>query len=170
MSKPYTPRLTAEGIYQNPLWYSYNPYPDLPNCTCYAWGRFYEILGDAPLLQLGNAKDWFPKTVLYGPYKTGDVPMLGAVACFDSDTGDGHVAIVEQIDYEKGTVVLSQSGYHRPIKDYPPDTEGYFTISTHAINGMDPLGQFQGYIYNPLYSPLSIPPWLLFKFKNGRCF
>ena len=112
MSNTFVPRFTADGIYENPFWYAYNPYPDLPNCTCYAWGRFYEILGEAPLLQLGNAKQWFPKTVLYGPYETGAKPHVGAVLCLDSKDGDGHVAIVEQVN-EDGTFIVSQSGFRR---------------------------------------------------------
>lgn len=166
MSKTFVPRLTMEGIYQNPLWYSSNPYPDLPNCTCYAWGRFYEILGERPKLQLGNAKDWFPKTVVYGPYETGDKPHIGAVACFDSEDGDGHVAVVEQVD-SNGYFVVSQSGYTRPIYDHPPDTPNYFTTARYNIHAM-PFN-FQGFIYNPACGKMKpdIPIWLLFKF-NGR--
>ena len=173
MSRPYTPRLTAEGIYQNPFYYGENPYPSLPNCTCYAWGRFYEIIGERPALQTGNAKDWFPKTVLNGPYKTGDIPALGAVACFGSDDGDGHVAIVEQINSD-GTFIVSQSGYYRPIYEYPPDTPSYFTTDTYHIHSMpsQPVYYFQGFIYNPTQSLpfLDIPAWLLFKFNKRRCF
>ena len=166
MSNTFVPRFTADGIYENPYWYAYNPYPDLPNCTCYAWGRFYEILGDAPLLQLGNAKDWFPKTVLYGPYETGDKPHIGAVVCFDSKKGDGHVAVVEQVN-EDGTFIVSQSGFRRPIYDYPPDTPGYFTLDYFNIRGMP--NEFQGFIYNPACGKvnLDIPAWMLFKFRKG---
>ena len=43
--KPYEPRLTKSGMLNSIYWYSdTNPfYPTgygLPNCTCYAWGRF----------------------------------------------------------------------------------------------------------------------------------
>lgn len=43
----FTPRLTDEGILNNFHWYSDNPFYQsgygMPNCTCYAWGRFWEI-------------------------------------------------------------------------------------------------------------------------------
>ena len=43
----YTPRLTSEGMLNNFHWYSGNPFYragyGLPNCTCYAFGRFWEI-------------------------------------------------------------------------------------------------------------------------------
>lgn len=43
----YTPRLTDAGIVNNFHWYSQNPFYiagyGMPNCTCYAWGRFWEI-------------------------------------------------------------------------------------------------------------------------------
>lgn len=171
MSK-FVPRLTADGIYLNPYYYGLNPYPDLPNCTAYAWGRFYEITGERPKLQTGNAKDWFPKTVIYGPYETGNKPVIGAVACWGSDDEeiDGHVAIVEEV-YENGTFLVSQSGYHRPISEYPPDTPSYFSTSKHGVGGPS-SGKyyFQGFIYNPEYlaSP-KIPYWMLFKFNKRRC-
>ena len=42
----YIPRLTADGIRGNPYWYSRNPFYNagygMPNCTAYAWGRFWE--------------------------------------------------------------------------------------------------------------------------------
>lgn len=43
----FTPRLTDTGILNNFHWYSDNPFYQsgygMPNCTCYAWGRFWEI-------------------------------------------------------------------------------------------------------------------------------
>lgn len=43
----YTPRLDDQGIMGNFHWYSDNPFYQsgygMPNCTCYAWGRFWEI-------------------------------------------------------------------------------------------------------------------------------
>ena len=60
----FRPRLSAPG-YSSKYWYSLNPFYHagygLPNCTCYAWGRFYEILGRKPVLSLGNAEDWYGK-------------------------------------------------------------------------------------------------------------
>ena len=167
----FVPRLTAEGIYQNPYYYGENPFPKMPNCTCYAWGRFYEILGERPKLPLGNAKDWFQQTVTSGVYKTGNAPALGAVLCYGSDTGDGHVAIVEQL-LNDGRFVISQSGYTRPIYEYPPDTPNYFWTSKASVSGApsSPNYYFQGFIYNPKFPPPfeKIPPWLLFRFNRMR--
>lgn len=43
----FTPRLNDNGILNNFHWYSENPFYQagygMPNCTCYAWGRFWEI-------------------------------------------------------------------------------------------------------------------------------
>ena len=46
----FTPRLNDNGILNNPKWYSDNPFYQsgygMPNCTCYAWGRFWEVLAN----------------------------------------------------------------------------------------------------------------------------
>ena len=74
-------------------------------------------------------------------YERGSQIALGAVVCYaDGDySGDGHVAIVEQIfdDY----AIVSNSGYN-----------AYFWQLDHiALNGRFPRGnyRFQGFIYNP---------------------
>jgi len=115
----------------------------LPNCVGYAWGRWLELLGYAPLLSRGNAENWWVKA---DGYKRGNVPLLGAVACWrkgqagDSSDGAGHVSIVEQV-YMDGTIVTSNSSYlgsnfyMRTIK--PP-----YNIGT--------LYTFQGFIYLPI--------------------
>ena len=66
---PYIPRLSGDTCYRNPYYNSRNPFYQagygMPNCTCYAWGRFWEnadINGDfsnRPLLSTGNADSWF---------------------------------------------------------------------------------------------------------------
>lgn len=154
----FTPRLSANGIYLSKYYYADNPFHQsgygLPNCTCYAWGRFYEISGVRPNnLPLGNGGDWYPSAVNAGHYKTGSVPALGAVACYSSTTGGvGHVAIVEAINND-GSFTISQSGYYRPIASYPPDTEDYFW--TDVCDGITRKASwmgnyaFQGFIYNP---------------------
>lgn len=127
----FVPRLTASGIYQSPYWYSTtNPfYPayQMPNCTCYAWGRYWEISGVVPHLPTGNAGTWYDNAT---GYRRGQTPALGAIACWYSPTGAyaGHVAVVEQIT-ETG-IVTSNSGYYRPISAYPPDTPSYFWTET----------------------------------------
>ena len=43
----FNPRLNLNGMLNNFYWYSDNPFYQsnygLPNCTCYAYGRFWEI-------------------------------------------------------------------------------------------------------------------------------
>ena len=43
----FTPRLNSDGMQDEKYWYSGNPFHTagygMPNCTCYAWGRFWEI-------------------------------------------------------------------------------------------------------------------------------
>ena len=112
----FRPRLSAPG-YSSKYWYSLNPFYHagygLPNCTCYAWGRFYEILGRKPVLSLGNAEDWYGKN---DGYSRGSTPRLGAVICWRKGRagyggdGAGHVAVVEKI-YSDGSILISQSGW-----------------------------------------------------------
>lgn len=147
---PYIPRLTDSGMRGNPYWYSRNPFYQagygLPNCTCYAWGRFWEI-GDPnqqyinrPTLSTGNAEDWYGYTA--DGYQRGSTPQLGAVACWADGpySGDGHVAIVEEI-HSDGSITCSNSAYggqyFYTTRLYPPD---YLPAAGY---------RFQGFIYNP---------------------
>lgn len=101
----------------NPYWYDLNPFWQagfgLPNCTCYAWGRRFEITGEEPDTSLGNADTWFQYAVSHGQ-KTGQTPELGAMITFHytgSAAGDGgHVGVVEVIN-DDGTIVTSNSAY-----------------------------------------------------------
>lgn len=145
----YIPRLTAAGIRGNPYWYSRNPFYlagyGMPNCTCYAWGRFWEnadVDGDfsnRPNLSTGNAQDWFPYTA--DGYERGNIPALGAIACYAGGdfSGVGHVCVIEEIheDY----CVTSNSAYNGE----------FFYLVNIALNGAYPYGHytFQGFIYNP---------------------
>ena len=151
---PFTPRLNTDGMSGSRYWYSNtNPYEaagvGLPNCTCYAWGRFWEInnqLGhdETPLGMLGNAVDWYNNSPAY---EHGMTPKLGAVACFSGGAiGTGHVAVVEQINPD-GSIVTSNSDYGGT----------YFYLMT--LNPPYSSGSlvFQGFIYNP-YSDTPTPP------------
>lgn len=108
----YVPRLDANGMNGNYRWYRENPFYQagfgLPNCTCYCWGRWYEIEGVPPELPLGDANTWFPRAIDMGK-KTGSTPQLGAIICTYYPIG-GHVAIVEVIN-DDGSIVVSNSGY-----------------------------------------------------------
>lgn len=145
----YIPRLTSDGMRGNPYWYSRNPFYQagfgLPNCTCYAWGRFWENadinadFSNRPNLSTGNAQDWFGHTS--DGYERGNVPALGAIACYSGGdfSGLGHVCVIEEIhdDY----CVTSNSAYNG----------SYFYLVNIALNGTYPYGHyhFQGFIYNP---------------------
>jgi surface antigen len=120
----------------------------LPNCTSYAWGRFYEITGSRPTLSTSNAEQWFLKTS--DGYKRGLEPALGAIICWqDGETsngsdGAGHVAIVEQINPD-GSIITSESGW---------DTAKYWWTKTRTKGADGNWGassnyKFQGFIYCP---------------------
>lgn len=147
----FVPRLSSDGMQGNPYWYSRNPFYlagyGLPNCTCYAWGRFWEIgdinhdYSNRPTLSTGNAEDWYGYTA--DGYERGQEPRLGAVACWADGpfSGDGHVAIVEEINPDTGVITCSNSAYG-----------GSYFYVTHLSppNYLPAAGYvFQGFIYNP---------------------
>lgn len=162
----FTPRLTKEGMQGARYWYSStNPfYPayGLPNCTCYAWGRFWEI-GDwnktgenVPTLPTGNGGEWWGSVT---GYETGQIPQLGCVACYKSKSGGaGHVAIVEKLDGD--TITMSNSNYYRGTEGTPEWERNYFFLSTATKQNnweWDSDLTFQGFIYNP-YARQPVPP------------
>lgn len=144
----FTPRLNSDGMYGSPWWYSNgNPYyatgdPTImmPNCTCYAYGRFAEIRNAFADLPTVNGGDWWtdPRTA---NFQTGQTPQLGAVVCWYSPTGAGlgHVGIVEVIEAD-GTLKVSDSW-----------AGTYFNIRTVRPPNYDPqISDYvlQGFIYN----------------------
>lgn len=160
-SGTFTPRLDDTGIVGDFHYYSQNPFYQsgygMPNCTCYAWGRFWEI-GDPnddgsnkPVnLSTGNGGQWFPQAVSDGYYQTGQTPQLGSVICFsDNNGGSGHVAIVEEIASD-GAITCSNSAY-----------QGTFFFLSHITpnNGRYDWSHYtcQGFIYNP-YAFQPVPP------------
>lgn len=167
----FTPRLNSIGILNNDHWYSNdNPYYatgyGMPNCTCYAWGRFWEV-GDP--LGIGEHKPnptelpgywdggaWWNR-VDRNVYQTGNTPALGAVICFSDDNGgSGHVAIVEQINND-GTIVTSNSAYG--------GTYFYTQTLSSSNNYKWSHYTFQGFIYNP-YGDSPTPPTPGFRRRN----
>lgn len=82
----------------------------MPNCTAYAYGRAYEILGTKPNLCGGNAEQWYDYNKNGGYYPYGNKAKLGAIAVW-SHPGGGHVAVVEKI--ENGQITFSNSAYAR---------------------------------------------------------
>ena len=175
----YTPRLNDNGMINNFHWYSQNPFYQsgygLPNCTCYAWGRFWEI-GDplsiganTPTLPTSNGGSWWGD-VDTTVYNVGQTPELGSVICFSDDypDGDGHVAIVEVINSD-GSIVCSNSAWGG----------AYFYLTTLYPNVNYKYSHYtkQGFIYNPFVTPTPTPtrkrnkfPWVLYarKFREER--
>lgn len=142
----YKPR-TSTPSKTNKYYYKNNPFYQsgygLPNCTCYAFGRFYEVLGKKPSLSLSNAENWWAHK---DGYKRGQTPRLGAVICWrkgragNGSDGAGHVAIVEKI-YSDGRILIGQSGWGASKKFWTQ------TLSPpYEIGGAYKL---QGFIYNP---------------------
>lgn len=143
----FIPRLTSDGIRGDFHYYSKNPFYlsgyGMPNCTCYAWARFWEI-GDPndeginkPSLPLGNAGTWVDEVV---GYSVGDTPQLGAVICWKKPGEAGHVAIVEEIK-ENGDIVTSNSGWNSSF---------FYVKEIEKANGYNfGVYEFQGFIYNP---------------------
>ncbi len=135
----FIPRTTApafdDSIYSANFFALY--VTSMPNCTTYAYGRAWEILGHEPDLCHGSSVHWFPNDgVSSNPndcYERGDEPQLGAIACWDLGSY-GHVAVVESIDGD--TVTISESDSVRQI---------YWHTRTCNINDMG--SGFQGYIY-----------------------
>ena len=145
----FSPRLSANGIWQNPYWYSDNVFYQsgygLPNCTCYAWGRYYEITGIRPNLPTGDAGSWYDNAT---SYPRGAIPQLGAILCLADPYGyyAGHVCVVEEI-YNNGDILTSNSGYERPLSSYPPDMSNYFwtEVLTAASGYRSGFSQMRGY-------------------------
>lgn len=117
----------------------------LPNCTGYAWGRFYEISGKRPKLSKANAEMWFGNTS--DGYARGKTPRVGAVVCWakgkvgNSKDGAGHVAIVEAV-YSDGSFLTSNSGY-KSTRFYTKKIGKDCKLAGYT---------FQGFIYNPAVS------------------
>lgn len=154
----FTPRLNSSGMLNNPKWYSdnvfYNAGYGLPNCTCYAWGRFWEesnndwnaMTNRPDNLPTSDGGQWWGDNQQSGYYQSGQVPMLGAIICFsDNYGGSGHVAIVEQID-PNGNLTTSNSAWGGTYfwTDTVPNVAGTYNWSHYTC---------QGFIYNPFITP-----------------
>lgn len=124
----------------------------LENCTGYAYGRFLEQ-GNITECNLSNrdAENWYNAN---DGYSRGQVPKVGAVACWASGTagnpsdGRGHVAIVEEVETD-GTILVSQSGY------YSQKFTTQYITPPYNFNNLT----FQGFIYNPFIVDDNIKAW-----------
>ncbi len=131
----FTPRTTAP---RNNSYYSssknefYRCGYGMPNCTAYAWGRAYEILGTKPKLCTSSAYKWYNYNKDNGYYPYGKTPRLGAIICWSK----GHVGVVEKIIGDTVTISESHhSGTYFDIKNLTKGKENNY------------IGGFQGYIY-----------------------
>lgn len=133
----YTPRLNQGNIYDsnNPYYRTYNAFPytydtGMPNCTAYCYGRWNEISSvtrDPGWGFYGNGGDWYREGVVAG-YQHDPTwnPQVGALISW-TDSGAGHVAVVESIQYDANqnpiSIVTSNSFYRREYGQYM-DTTG----------------------------------------------
>ena len=156
----FHPRLTDSGILNNPWWYSndnvfYAAGYGMPNCTCYAYGRYAEVRDAFAALPTGDAKEWYSAAT---DFERGNVPRLGAIICFGSRSGDraGHVAVVEQIRDGGDTVVTSNSAYQGTY---------FYTETLHASNNYEPSDSpdylFQGFIYNDAAGTMPVSDYVV---------
>jgi len=148
-SAVFSPRLTAPTT-DNDYFFSKNIFYlagyGMPNCTAYAWGRAYEILGSKPRLSNGNANQFWGYNQNSGAYPYGTTPKLGAILCWDGNSY-GHVAVVEKI--EGNRVTVSESSW----------SGSFFYTNTFTAGSEDSVsvGGFQGYIYIDDFDP-AVPP------------
>lgn len=139
----FSPRLSAPSS-SNKYYYSnlnvfYKYGYGMPNCTAYAYGRAYEILGSEPKLSWNNAEQWYDYNKSNGYYKYGQTPKVGAIACWSYNGGGGHVAVVEKV--ENGQITFSNSAW---------SGQNFYLsyASTSDKNaGGNSWWNFQGYIY-----------------------
>ena len=127
MTYNFTPRLTAPyntNESEVPLWFAnprngYYPIYQMPNCTCYTWGRVMEIgnLNNLTITADGFLCPgglWGENRYIGQSWGYGDTPKLGAVGVWEENGKNGHCAVVEQINAD-GSYVCSNSGYYRPV-------------------------------------------------------
>ena len=151
----YVPQLTPyspDNVYTSPYYTGLagGYAPAMPNCTRYAYGRWWALMGQQPsgLAYLGNGEDWWGNCTAY---QKGQTPKLGAVACFADGpySGLGHVAIVEKI-YSDGKVMFSNSalkGQMFYLRCGSPANN--YHDGGHGENGYESAYIFQGFIYFP---------------------
>ena len=143
----YVPRTESPNINnpaEDPYYYdgNYNPFasvPDLqlPNCTTYAYGRAYEILGHEPNITTYGADYWYRHNIERGTYAYGQEPRVGAIACWQN-----HVGIVEYVAPDKSYIKVSESAYGQ--------WERYFVMETYyRIDNTYPMWNrpLYGFIY-----------------------
>lgn len=141
----FTPRLSTPSRSNKYYFSRENTYQatgyGMPNCTAYAWGRAYEILGHKPNLPNCDAGKWWAVNKQTKAYSYGSKPRLGAIAVWGNkgNHNKGHVAVVEKIDGDM--ITISESGWN---------SRRLFWTSTHSIHDTGfgyPNKDFLGFIY-----------------------
>ncbi len=132
----FTPRTTAPDSNNEYYYSNINPFYAagglVGQCTWYAFGRAYEILGTYPNLSRGNAINWYNFNVSNGYYSYGSEPRVGAIVCYDNSP-NGHVAVVEEI--------IDGVAY---ISEFNVNSDKSFHYGTRTVNSWrEPVG----YIY-----------------------
>lgn len=150
-AKEYEARLTApqgEPYYTSELnAYSQTGY-GMPNCVAYAYGRVYELNGEAPKISRGNAGEWWYINKYNDYYDYGQEPKLGAVACWSN-----HVAVVEAIA-EDGSVTVSEShwgGTYFDVKQFSDMSYHYGQAFYGYIYTYEPKIDKEDYVINETY-------------------
>lgn len=112
-------------------------------CTWYAWGRAYEILGSRPYVSTSGAGAWFNGTTAYPKSTNYYAAKVGAIACYKN-----HVAIVEAVGSNGAPSAISEGGYQHSsssdktqiIQPINGRANRYFHYGKDYTNG------FMGYI------------------------
>lgn len=102
----FSERTTAPSSSNSCYYGSANGY-SVGQCTWYAFGRAYEILGWAPNFGSGNANKWYSNNVSSGNFKYGSTPKVGSIMVTQKTSTSGHVAVVERLNSD-GTMLISE--------------------------------------------------------------
>lgn len=132
--------------------HSYNPFftdaYKMPNCTCYAFGRFSEVMGKRANLPTGNAGNWWTSVTAYSRSQS---PQVGAVMCWSIPGRAGHVGVVEKVELTSTgkvkRVLCSQSSYGSAHNGMFFGTS-WLTPPSYN-NWVGGSAVFQGFILNP---------------------
>lgn len=109
----------------------------LPNCVSYALGRFNEIVGANSIKYRikGNAKDfitWDNKVNGVSGLLISNQPTLGGIMVW-SNSGAGHVAIVEAINEDGTEITISESNYYAYPGTSTPAVGSKYYFQTRTV-------------------------------------
>lgn len=143
---------TEKPTEDNEFYYELNPYAQnpnlsLPNCTCYAWGRFFEATGEIFNCLEDAGVKWLNFAKEHG-FVVEQYPTHGAIAVWER-----HVGIVEEIvpdgfscsmsGWTNRTQIIANPNYYESRKFW---TE-YFSYEDSFYNEMELLGFIHPHIF-----------------------